>query len=69
MRIAEMINVWLVKRIKHRISSIRHRNQSLYAKADEACTKAGDIVLDLFAGREAPSSREQLNRRALHNGN
>jgi DNA modification methylase len=64
--IAEMINVWLVKR--DNAQEYEHPTQkpiTLCEKPMKRCTKAGDIVLDLFGGSGSTLiAAEQLNRRA-----
>ena len=69
--IAEMINVWLVKR--DNAQEYEHPTQkpiTLCEKPMKRCTKAGDIVLDLFGGSGSTLiAAEQLNRRAYHHGN
>lgn len=65
--IAEMINVWLVKR--DNAQEYEHPTQkpiTLNEKPMKRCTKPGDIVLDLFGGSGSTLiAAEQLNRRAF----
>ena len=62
----EMMNVWLVKR--DNAQEYEHPTQkpiTLCEKPMKRCTKAGDIVLDLFGGSGSTLiAAEQLNRRA-----
>jgi DNA modification methylase len=64
--ILEMLNVWLVKR--DNAQEYEHPTQkpiTLCEKPMKRCTKAGDIVLDLFGGSGSTLiAAEQLNRRA-----
>jgi DNA modification methylase len=64
--ITEMLNVWLVKR--DNAQEYEHPTQkpiTLCEKPMKRCTKAGDIVLDLFGGSGSTLiAAEQLNRRA-----
>ena len=65
--IMDLFNIWLVKRD----NSVEYEHPSqkpttLYEKSLRRCSKAGDIVLDLFAGSgPLMSACEQLKRRAF----
>jgi DNA modification methylase len=65
--VLDLFNIWLVKRIaSQKYEHPTEKPPSLHEKALRRCTKAGDIVLDLFGGSGSTLiSCEQLKRRAF----